>query len=264
MIPLLIMVLACNFSAAHQEVPLTYDAGKLTGLPSEFEPATFDEKTNTLNVGAKKLLMPETISRLFIAGYTSQSPGAGELSNSLAHHPLKFFTSLHHGPSMIPPYLKIRILPQDEKFWFDIYIDLENLSIMKAEVELLLKSTNTLLIPIMTNTIDVNKNIPSDWRSIIGEWRFDELVIRITEDSIVTTEDGEGTDYPNGTIKAAEPGMMVLTTPSGKIENFSFKLKGDILELNFERAPGLGLFRLGGESEKIWKKRIETDYIKRD
>lgn len=64
-------------------------------------------------------------------------------------------------------------------------------------------------------------------------------------------------DYPNGIIAPLKPGEMSLKPSSGGKETFYYEIKGDIMELNFERAPGVGLVRIGSEAEKRYGRRME-------
>ena len=45
---------------------LTYEDGKLTGLPKQYGTATFDLKTTTLRLGDRELAIPTHLRRLFI------------------------------------------------------------------------------------------------------------------------------------------------------------------------------------------------------
>jgi hypothetical protein len=241
----------------HQDTPVALREGDLHGLPTEFEPAKFNPENMTLNIAGKNLVLPDVLPMIFPekerlllqkeevhAGYSSR-------------YELSFSASWYHGPSILPPYMVIGINPKGEDFKFDIHVDLENASVMKAYIIIETKNMGLIWIPIATSN-DSSKNIPGDWRSIIGIWGAHDLIIEISEEQIKTIEGGEVVDYPSGNIKPVQPGEMKLILPSGKTEHFTYAIKGDVLELSFQRASGIGLARLGSDSDKAWRKRMES------
>lgn len=253
-----VMIVFLSPSAeGHQEIPLEYKNGKFNNLPQEFEPAEFRMEDKSLKISGKVLVIPEVLARLFPDQGRASQFGDNGLGVQPSQHNVKFLASWNHGPSMLPPYMIIRILPHDENFRFDIYVDLEEVSIMRASVIITSKTNEILAVPISLETS--RSNIPKDWRLIIGIWRFGDMVVRISENELKTTEGGNNVEYPTGVIRPDQPGRMILTTPSGKSETFHYTLKDDILVLDFERAPGIGLARFGSESDKVWMKRLDDE-----
>lgn len=244
---------------ANFDIPLRYENGELHNLPAEFAPAGFNNETKTLKISGKFLKLPDAVKHLFPDNLDDGEAGEEKRDEDLQRYKLEFYASWLHGPSLTPPYMVIKIMPQDENFHFNIYIDMERVSVMNAMAEITSKNNQTFSIPILTDAKE--NNLPEDWHSIVGVWRAGDVIIKISEDRIETTIKG-AMDYPNGLIKAVSPGIMMLITSSGKDEKFLFAVKGDILELSFLRAPKVGLARLGSDADKVWRKRLETSQPK--
>jgi hypothetical protein len=240
--------------AAHQDTPIQLKDGKLLGLPKEFEPAAFDLAKKTLTISGKVLPLSHSLQSLFpddrsVDEFGFQNPVKG------IPYELKFSASWYHGPSLRPPYLLIKITPDDRDFRTEILVDIESVAILEARVFLKISEERTEVVPVLIDKPASPKPGPDDWLAIIGKWRTGGTIIEITKDRIQTTESGEVVDYPNGHISPKEPGMMTLTLPSGGEETFGYELKGDILALGFQRAGGFGLARLGSKADKDCQRR---------
>lgn len=239
--------------AAHQDTPIQLKDGKLLGLPKEFEPAAFDLEKKILTISGKALPFPDSLKALFPDDRRVDQIGE---SNAVKGVPfaLKFSASWYHGPSFLPPYLLMKITPKDRDFSCEILVDIESVAFLEARVFLKISETRTELVPVLIDEPSPPKQGPVDWRTVIGKWRAGGTIIEITKERIQTTESGKILDYPKGEISPKGPGVMFLKLPNGGKETFVYELKGDILQLIFQRAVVV-LARLGSAADKACQRR---------
>lgn len=256
---LLILMTGCRITSAHQDTPLKLKEGVLVGLPKAFQPAEFNLEKKILTIGGKDLQLPPVLERLF--------PDAREDLFGEPHqvegipYGLTFSASWYHGPSMLPPYLQIKIKPRERDFRFEILVDIQNLKILEAEMVVSLAPNSYQSIPIAIDGSDRAIPIDLDWESAIGTWRSGTLVVSISKDAINATDRGEAVDYPGGSISSVKRGEMLLQLPDGGKEQLPFVRGGDILNLYFERG-GLELVRVGSDTDKLYerlRKEAEQD-----
>jgi hypothetical protein len=242
--------------AGHQDTPIMFEGGALRGLPKEFEPAAFDLDKKTITISGKVLQFPESLQALFPDDRRVDQFGEPNPVKGIPFD-LKFSASWYHGPSLLPPYLLIAITPKNRDFTSEILIDIESVAILKAHVFLRISESRTEAVPVQIEKQKPPDRRPDDWLSIIGKWHAADVIVEVTKDKITATRDGLELDYPKGTIRPVEPGVMALKLPSGVEEEFIYERKGDILELGFQRAPGVGLARLGSPADQACQRRNE-------
>lgn len=239
---------------AHQDTPIQLKDGKLIGLPKEFQPAAFDLEKKTLTISGKALPFSHSLQSLFPADRSVDEFGFQNAVKGIPYE-LKFSASWYHGPSLLPPYLLIKITPDDRDFRTEILVDIESVAILEARVFLKISEERTEVVPVLIDKPPSPKPSPDDWLTIIGKWRAGGTIFEITKDRIQATESGEIFDYPKGEISPKGPGVMSLKLSSGVVEDFRYERKGDILELSFQRAPGVGLARLGSPADEACQRR---------
>jgi hypothetical protein len=240
--------------AAHQDTIIHFEDGTLRGLPKEFQPATFDVDKKILTISGKVLQFPDSLKALFPDDRPVDRLGDTTPVRGIPYE-LQFSASWYHGPSLLPPYLQITITPKNRDFHSEILIDIESLAFLKAHVFLKISETRTDAIPVLIVQPKTAKRGPDDWLSIIGKWSAHPLIVEITKNQLTATLSGVELEYPKGTIRPIKPGLMSLKLPSGVEENFIYERKGDILELGFLRAPGIGLARLGSPADEAYQRR---------
>ena len=117
---LVISLLLCSSVFAHQDRIITLESnGDLTGLPEQYLPANFNEKTHTLSIAKNTFAMPVCISKYF-----SFSPDST----------LKITSSWYHQRSILPPYINFKISPNDKDYAFSLLIGLDDLAVIEATV----------------------------------------------------------------------------------------------------------------------------------
>lgn len=238
---------------AHQDVPIPYEDGVLHNLPEVFSPALFSMAEKKFTISGKDLIIPMDIQQLLEEMISSDSHIDNAEKKLLPlQYSISFSASWHHGPSIDPPYLIMKIEPVGEKFYFKLRIDLVNVSILSAGVGIEKMNNDIIYIP-----IEIAGKMPTtseNWQSMIGEWRSGDVIVKITEDHIEAKADGVLMDYPNGKIRPGQDGMMILSSASGKDEDFFYNVMGDNLQLDFEHYPHLGLARKGSKADELWRK----------
>ena len=243
-------------AVAHQDTVIRFDKGDLLGLPKEFQPAKFDRDKKILTISGKELAFPTVLKELF-ADFNAENVDADHKGDGSAYE-LQFAASWYHGPSLLPPYMLIKIIPKRRDFRFEILVDIESISFIRANVVLPMSNKQSAFIPIALQAEKAKKQIPKNWHDILGEWRSEAMVIKITNKEIKSTEDGKSLDYPSGSISPVRPGVMLLKNPGKNDEEFLYELDGDIIEFIFERTGGIGMARLGSPADKTWQRRNLT------
>lgn len=253
---LLGLITGCGFALAHEDTPLQLKAGVLVGLPKVFQPAGFDLDEKILTISGKKLQLPPVLERLF--------PDTSRIDLFEEPHTfegipydLTFSASWYHGPSTLPPYLQIGIAPRNRDFRFEILVNIQSLELLEAEMIVSLSPGTQQSIPIELSGSERAILADLEWQSCIGIWRSGSTIVRVSEDRIVVTDDGEQVEYPAGTVAPIEPGVMSLMLPDGVTERVHFLRSGDILELGFERCS-IGLAKLGSATDKLYE-RLEKE-----
>lgn len=241
------------FLPAFGDMLLRFEDGKLSPLPEEFFPAEFDQETKMLMIAGKTLVFPDVILNLFPDDSEGVSEEVDDSQRVLLKSELRFLTSWGHGPSLTPPYLYIDIFPRGGDIMFRVWVDIAQVSIMKAEAILRPKDGKIRTAPIDISSTE-EEGAPKDWRQIIGDWFASDTTIRISEDRIEAIRNGAVMDYPNGLIKPVQPGLMLLVKQDGETEKFMYETNGDVLELYFQRAPLVGVARVGSEADKMWRR----------
>lgn len=259
-LPMLIFAVSIYLTmivSAHQEVPIQYVNGELVNLHKYFSPAEFSMAEKRFVIAGKVLVIPKDISQRLSDIITSGTAEQEDKKQLPSRYSIKFLASWSHGPSMTPPYLVMKIAPRGENFIFELYVDLVDVSIMKSHVLITKKNNDVIYFPV---EVDGDKSrVSEDWQSMIGIWRSGDSVFRITKNYIEVKTGGVIMDYPKGKISPEEPGMMILTSPSGKTERFFYNVIGDNLELSFERSAGIELARKGSKSDELWRKLAEIE-----
>ncbi len=253
----LVLMIAVATSAAHTDTPIQLKDGALRGLPKEFLPAAFDLDSKILTVAGKKLQLPDSLIALFPDGRGVDQFGEPNPVEGIPYE-LEFSASWYHGPSLLPPYLLIKITPKDRDFRSEILVDIESVAFLEAHVFLSVSKKRTEVVPVLIEEPKLPKEDVDDWLSIIGKWHAHDLIVEITKDEIQATQFGKLVDYPKGKIAPIEPGVMSLSLPSGGKEIFVYQRKGDILELSFQRAAGVNLAKLGSAADKASQRRNES------
>lgn len=139
-IALFIGILSCLLSgilAAHQDTPLKFEGGKITGLPEKYQPASFDRQKKILTIAGKSLIFPEILHKLFTDDRVAELFGDPV---PVKGHPyrLKFSASWYHlelSPEL-PPYMLIRIEPDDRDYAFELLIDMDRLRFIRADAQI--------------------------------------------------------------------------------------------------------------------------------
>ncbi|MGE9267255.1 MAG: hypothetical protein ACQKBY_04095 [Verrucomicrobiales bacterium] len=252
----IVLTIGNGISSAHQDTPLELKEGVLMGLPKPFQPARFNLKKKILTIGGKDLQLPLVLKRLFPDTREEGVFGEPHKKEGIPYD-LSFYASWYHGPSILPPYLQIRIVPKDRDFRFEILVDIQNLKFLGAKMVVSLSPNDYQHIPIEIDGPDRSPPIDLDWKSAIGTWKCGTLVVVISKDAISAKDGGDAVNYPNGSISPVRPGEMLLQMPDGDNEQFSFVRAGDILNLYLARG-GLELVRVGSDTDKLYE-QLEKD-----
>lgn len=102
-----------------QDTLLKYQYGELLGLPSEYQPASFDKNAIALRVGKKELIFPVCLKKYFTT------------NNS---HRLVFKASWYHKLGRMPPYISIDIEFAAKDFAYSLLFDMNQLTLLQVEV----------------------------------------------------------------------------------------------------------------------------------
>ena len=138
-ISLLVGLLGCLLSgvlSGHQDTLLKFEDGKITGLPEKYQPASFDRQKKILTIAGKSLTFPETLHALFTDDRVDELFGD---PLPVKGHPykLKFSASWYHGDfARLPPYMLIRIEPEDRDYAFELLIDMDRLRFIRADAQI--------------------------------------------------------------------------------------------------------------------------------
>lgn len=132
---LIVVVLLCGSSHAHEDTPLKLEKGKITGLPKKYQPAAFDRENKVLTIAGKRLVFPEVLHRLFTDGHIEDGP---DYPVRVGAHPyrLTLAASWYHELEYLPPYLLIKIEPKGRDYFFELLIDLDRSVFIEARVEI--------------------------------------------------------------------------------------------------------------------------------
>ncbi|MBK1882665.1 hypothetical protein JIN85_09570 [Luteolibacter pohnpeiensis] len=226
--------------------------GTLEGLPKVFQPARFDLEKKVLTIGGKDLQLPPVVERLFPDAREEDIFGKLQTVEGVPYD-LTFSASWYHGPSMLPPYLRIRITPKERDFRFEILVDIQAVKLLDAEMIVSLSPNSSQSIPIAIK--GSNRVIPFDgaWESAIGTWQSGTIVVNISQDAISATDRGKAVEYPAGAVSVVKPGVMSLRLPDGAEEEFEFLRSGDILNLYLKRG-GFELVLVGSETYEFYQR----------
>lgn len=222
-----------------------------------FQPAAFDRDKKVLTIGGKQLELSPVVKRLFPDNREVDLYGKPEKPDGIPYD-LSFSASWYHGPSILPPYLQIRIAPKEREFRFEILVDIQALKILEAEMIVSLSPHSEQSIPIAINGSERAISMDLTLQSIIGTWRSGSTQLTITSNTIAVTNGGKAVDYPAGSISSVEPGVLSLKLSDGSTEKVHFLKSGDILEIAFERA-GLNLAKMGSDTDKFYERLQQAE-----
>ncbi|MEO1855953.1 MAG: hypothetical protein ABGY95_01130 [Rubritalea sp.] len=137
---LLVGLLVCLLSgvlSAHQDTPLKLEDGKIIGLPDKYQPASFDRKKKILTIAGKSLAFPAILHALFIDDRVDELFGDPLPVKGHAYK-LKLSASWYHSEldPELPPYMLIRIEPDDRDYAFELLIDMDRLRFIRADAQI--------------------------------------------------------------------------------------------------------------------------------
>jgi hypothetical protein len=121
---------------AHQDTQLKFENGKITGLPDKYLPASVDIKKQTLSIAGKTLVFPDVLRGIFTFD-ANPDPFESNPPKIEAHpYTYSFSASLYHEQFVggLPSYMLIKVTPADAKIGFELLIDIDNLSFLRADI----------------------------------------------------------------------------------------------------------------------------------
>ncbi len=138
-VPLIVtaFILFLGVAKGHQDTKLGFKEGRISGLPADYSPASFDLNELELRIGDKKLKMPKEIRRIMMED-VSADPFDGSRTFKVIPYELHFTASWYHGDlgGDLPPYIVVNITPKDTSCRFEILVDMDALEVIKADISI--------------------------------------------------------------------------------------------------------------------------------
>src|SRR5690242_12416146 len=110
----ILAILVCHTASAHQDTIITQNGEKLEGLPSKYQPALFSIADRRIVLGEKSVVVPDCIWKHF-----------GPIKAS----DVRFRSSWYHDPSILPPYISMRIAKADGEAGYELLLNLDTLAV---------------------------------------------------------------------------------------------------------------------------------------
>ena len=122
-----ILILMIFTSAhAHQDRIIVLENNNLVGLPAEYQPAQLDLKASKLRIKNHEMDFSPYVKSFF-----EEEP-----------YEIQISSSWYHTRSSLPPYLQIRIIPEDKDYRYQLLFNMNTLEIIDIEVVILRERTS--------------------------------------------------------------------------------------------------------------------------
>ncbi len=243
---LLVGLLVSDISA-HTDTKLKFENGEVIGLPPDFRPAKFDVTQKKLTIANKELILPEILHSLFHypkKGQEELDPFNDDIPPLMTLNEVSFQASWYHGPSILPPYMVIKIKLDDQKegHRIEILIDLVEVTIIEATAYFDLgRRAVGLPIKLIEDTDPFDLKTDHTKTPITGKWTNYRMALEITETQLILIDTPDPQLNISGKIEHIKPSEFILIKRDDTQEKVFYNRSKDILYLGFS----------GGDSEFV-------------